>query len=145
MKNKKYHTVETTPKSSTHIHDCSISLLSTCASINSFRAKLLLCAQPAHLSETMRSYKYFQLGSKILTLTYTGRTAILWKKNTKKPIILNIIQHIFLNKNVDIYFGGGGRLVAFLFESSHRVCLIELLLYDNFCAMRIKYIVYKIF
>jgi hypothetical protein len=61
MKNKKYHTVETTPKSSTHIHDCSPSLLSTGASINSVRVKLLLYAQPAHLSEIMWSSKYFQL------------------------------------------------------------------------------------
>jgi hypothetical protein len=78
MKNKKYHTVGTTPKSSTHIHDHSLSLLST--SINSVRVKLLLYAQPAHLSEIMRSCKYFQLGSKIPTLTYTGRTATLLKK-----------------------------------------------------------------
>ena len=76
MKNKTYHTVGTTPKSNTHIHDCSLSLLSTGASMNSFRAKLLLYAQPAHLSEIMRSCKYFQLVSKMLTLTYTGRTAI---------------------------------------------------------------------
>ena len=76
MKNKKYHTVGTTPKSNTPIHDCSLSLLSTGASMNSFRAKLLLYAQPAHLSEIMRSCKYFQLVSKMLTLTYTGRTAI---------------------------------------------------------------------
>ena len=41
MKNKKYHTVGTTPKSSTHnIHDCSLSLLSTDASINSVRVKV---------------------------------------------------------------------------------------------------------
>ena len=30
------------------------------------------------------------------------------------------------------------------FESSHRVCLVELLLYDNFCATRIKDIVSKV-
>ena len=60
---QKYHTVGTTPKSSTHIHDHSLSLLSTGASMNSFRAKLLLYAQPAHLSEIMRSCKYFQLVS----------------------------------------------------------------------------------
>ena len=77
MKNKKYHTVGTTPKSSTHIHDRSLSLLSTGASIYSFRVKLLLHVQPTHLSEIMRSCKYFQLVSKMPTLTYTGRTAIL--------------------------------------------------------------------
>ena len=77
MKNKKYHTVGTTPKSSTHILDCSLSWLSTCASINSVRIKLLLYAQPAHLSEIMQSCKYFQLISKMPILTYTGRTAIL--------------------------------------------------------------------
>jgi hypothetical protein len=33
--------------------------------------------------------------------------------------------------------------VAFVFESSHRVRLIELLLYDNFCDTRIKYIVHN--
>jgi hypothetical protein len=49
MKNKKYHTVGTTPKSSTNIHDRSLSLLSTGASINSVRVKLLVYAQPAHL------------------------------------------------------------------------------------------------
>ena len=43
------------------------------------------------------------------------------------------------------FFGGmGGRLVAFFSESSHRVCLIELLLYDNLSAKRIKYIVYHV-
>jgi hypothetical protein len=41
MKNKKYHTVGTTPKSSTHIHDRSLSLLSTGASINIARVKLI--------------------------------------------------------------------------------------------------------
>ena len=76
MKNKTYHTVGTTPKSNTHIHDCSLSLLSTGASMNSFRAKLLLYAQLAHLSEIMRSCKYFQLVSKMPTITYTGRTAL---------------------------------------------------------------------
>ena len=81
MKNKKYHTVGTTPKSSTHnIHDCSFSLLSTGASINSVRVKLLLLAQSARLSEIMRSCKYFQLVNKVPTLTYTWRTAILLKK-----------------------------------------------------------------
>ena len=39
---------------------------------------------------------------------------------------------------------GGGRLVAFCLESSHRICLIELLLYDNFCATRIKCIVFNV-
>jgi hypothetical protein len=39
MKNKKYHTVGTTPKSSIHIHDRSLSLLSTGASINSVRPR----------------------------------------------------------------------------------------------------------
>jgi hypothetical protein len=77
MKNKKYHTVGTTPKSSTYIHDSSLSLLSTGASINSVRTKLLVFAQPAHLSEIMWSCKYFQLISKMSTITYTGRTAIL--------------------------------------------------------------------
>ena len=89
MKNKKYHTVGTTPKSSTHIHDRSLSLLSTGASINSVRVKLIWYGQPAHLSEIMRSCKYFQLISKMPTLTYNGRTAIL-----KKTIILNIIHNI---------------------------------------------------
>ena len=42
---------------STHIHDRSLSLLSTGASINSVRAKLLLNAQSAHLCEIMRSCK----------------------------------------------------------------------------------------
>ena len=48
--------------------------------------------------------------------------------------------------SVDIYFFvGGGMFSAVLFlESSHRVCLIELLLYDNFCATRIKYIVHNV-
>jgi hypothetical protein len=58
-------------------------LLSTGASINIARVKLIWYAQPAHLSEIMRSCKYFQLISKLPTLTYTGRTAIL-KKNKKK-------------------------------------------------------------
>ena len=80
MKNKKYHTVGTTPKSSTHIHDRSLSLLSTCASINSVRVNLIVYAQPAYPSEIMQSCKYFQLVSKMITLTYTGRTAILLKK-----------------------------------------------------------------
>ena len=86
MKNKKYHTVGTTQKSRTHIHDRSLTLLSTGASINSFRVKLLLNPQTIHLSEIMRSCKYFQLVSKMSTLTYTGRTAILHKKkkNEKK-------------------------------------------------------------
>ena len=84
MKNKKYHTVGTTPKSSTHIHDRCLSLLSTGASINSVMAKLLLYAQPAHLSEIMRSCKYVQLVCKMPTLTYTGRTARSLKKNKKK-------------------------------------------------------------
>ena len=44
----------TTPKSSTHIHDRSLSLLSTGASIHSVRLKQLLYAPPAHLSEIMR-------------------------------------------------------------------------------------------
>ena len=77
MKNKKYHTVGTTPKSSIHIHDRSLSLLSTGASINSVRVKLLIYAQPAHPSEIMQSRKYFQLVSKMPTITYTRRTAIL--------------------------------------------------------------------
>jgi hypothetical protein len=81
MKNKKYHTVGTTPKSSTHIHDRSPSLLSTGASINSVRTKLLLHAQTAHLSQIMGSCKYFQLVCKMPTHIYTGRTAILYKKN----------------------------------------------------------------
>ena len=67
MKNKKYHTVGTTPKSSTHIHDRSLSLLSTGASIYSISVKLLLHAQPDHLSEIMRPCKYFQLVSKMPT------------------------------------------------------------------------------
>jgi hypothetical protein len=82
MKNKKYHTVGTTPKSSTHIHDHSLSWLSTGASINSVRVKLLLYAQPVHLSEIMRSCKYFQLVSKMSTLTYAARTAILYTKKS---------------------------------------------------------------
>ena len=74
MNDKKYHTVGTAPKSikkivergkigttSTQIHERSVSWLSTGASINSVRAKLLLYAQPSHLSETIRSCKYFQL------------------------------------------------------------------------------------
>jgi hypothetical protein len=72
MKNKKYHTVGTTPKFSIHIHNRSLSLLSTCASINSVRVNLIVYAQPAHLSEIMQSCKYFQLVGKMLTLTYTG-------------------------------------------------------------------------
>ena len=40
------------------------------------------------------------------------------------------------------FLGVGRRLVSFFFESSHRVCLIELLLFDDVCATRIKYIVY---
>jgi hypothetical protein len=67
MKNKKYHTVGTTPKSSTHIHDRSLSLLSAGASIYSISVKLLLHAQPDHLREIMRSCKYFQLVSKMPT------------------------------------------------------------------------------
>ena len=39
---------------------------------------------------------------------------------------------------------GRERLVAFIFESSHRVCLIEPLLYDNVCAMNITYIVHNV-
>jgi hypothetical protein len=31
-----------------------------------------------------------------------------------------------------------------LYSSSHRVCLIELLLYDNVCAMNITYIVHNV-
>ena len=77
MNNRKYHTIGTTPKYSTHIHDRSIFVLSTGASINGVRAKLLLYAQPAHLSEIKWSCTYFQLGRKRPTLTYTGRTAIL--------------------------------------------------------------------
>ena len=96
MKSKKYHTAGTTPKSSTHIHDRSLSLLSTGASIYSFRVKLLLHAQPAHPSEIVRSCRYFQLVRKMPILTYTGRTAILYKKIKKtNPIILNIIYNIF--------------------------------------------------
>ena len=33
---------------------------------------------------------------------------------------------------------------AFFSESSHRVSLVQLLLYDNLCAMKIKDIVYKV-
>ena len=40
--------------------------------------------------------------------------------------------------------GVGGTLSGIFFESSHRVCLIELLLYDNFWATRIKYNVYNV-
>ena len=94
MKNKKYHTVGTTPKSSTHIHDRSLSLLSTGASINSVRTKLFLHAQPAHFSEIMRSCKYFQLVSKMTTLTYTGRTAILYTKTKKLYNLEHYTQYI---------------------------------------------------
>ena len=90
IKNKKYHTVGITPKSSTHIHDCSLSLLSTCASISSVRVKLLLYAQSAHLSEIMRACKYFQLVSKMTTLTYTGRTAISQNKTKQKNYNLEL-------------------------------------------------------
>ena len=78
MKSKKCHTVGTTPNSSTHIHDRSPSLLSTGASINNIKVKLLLHAQTAHLSQIMGSCKYFQLVSKMSTLTYAARTAILY-------------------------------------------------------------------
>jgi hypothetical protein len=61
----------------TYIHDRSLFLLSTCASINSVRVNLIVYAQPAYPSEIMQSCKYFQLVSKMITLTYTGRTAIL--------------------------------------------------------------------
>ena len=98
MKNQKYHTIEATPKSSIHIHDRSLSLLSTGASIDSVRIKLLLHAQPAHLSEIMWSCKYFQLVSKMPTLTYSGRTA----KLLKKTIILNIIQDIFNPRGTEV-------------------------------------------
>jgi hypothetical protein len=33
---------------------------------------------------------------------------------------------------------------AFFSESSHRVSLVQLLLYDNLCAMKIKDIVYTV-
>ena len=47
---------------------------------------------------------------------------------------------------VDIYLfvGGGGTFSGIFFESSHQVCLIELLLYDNSSATRIKYIVHNV-
>ena len=80
MKNKKYHTVKTTPKSSTHIHDLSLSLLSTCASINSIRVKLLVYAQPAHLSEIMLPCKYFQHVSKMPTSLIPGEQRYYKKK-----------------------------------------------------------------
>jgi hypothetical protein len=51
MKNKKYHNVGTTPKSTTHIHDSSLSLLSTGASINSVRANYLYMPNPPILVE----------------------------------------------------------------------------------------------
>ena len=70
MKNKKYHNVGTTPESSTHIHDCSLSLLSTGASINSVFNLLVKC-QPSHIPGEQRYY--------------------IKKKTTKNPIILNII------------------------------------------------------
>ena len=56
MKNKKYHTVGTTPESSTHIHDRSLSLFSTGASINSVFNLLVKC-QPSHIPEEQRYYK----------------------------------------------------------------------------------------
>ena len=93
MKNKKYHTVGITPESSTHIYDLSLSLLSTGASINSVRAKLFLYSQPTHLSEIMRSSKYFQLVRKMSTLTYTGRTAILYIKNKKNFHLKHYTNH----------------------------------------------------
>ena len=40
--------------------------------------------------------------------------------------------------------GWKGEFWWHFFESSHRVYLVELLLYDNFCATRIKDIVYKV-
>jgi hypothetical protein len=75
-KKKKYHTVGTTPESSTHIHDCSLSLLSTGASINSVFNLLVKC-QPSHIPGEQRYYK---------------------TKNNQKPYNLehyNIIHNIF--------------------------------------------------
>ena len=77
---KKYHTVRTTPKSSTHIHDRSLSLLSTGASTYSFSVTLLLHAHPDHLSEIMRSCKYFQLVTKMPTHIYRESSDIIKKK-----------------------------------------------------------------
>ena len=92
MKNKKYHTVGTTPKSSTHIHDRSLSLISTGASIYSFRVKLLLHAQPTHLSEIMRHASTFNLLVKGQLPHIPGEQRYYKKKKpTKNPIILNII------------------------------------------------------
>ena len=54
--------------------------------------------------------------------------------NTAYISLLNV-WHLFLWR--------GERLAAFVFECSHRVRLIELLLHDNFCATRIKYIVHN--
>jgi hypothetical protein len=98
MKNKKYHTVGTTPKSSTNIHGRSLSLVSTGASIHSVRLKRLLFAPPAYPSGIMRSCKYCQLGSKMPTSHIPGEQRYYKKKKNKtkqKPYNLeHYIQYI---------------------------------------------------
>ena len=80
MKNKKYHSVGTTPESSTHIHDCSLSLLSTGASINSVFNLLVKC-QPSHLPEEQRNYI---------------------KKTPKNPMVMNIIHNLFNPRGTEV-------------------------------------------
>ena len=53
---------------------------------------------------------------------------------------INAAYISFYNVDIHLYGGGGG---AFFSESSHRVSLVQLLLYDNLCAMKIKDFVYK--
>ena len=81
-------------KSNTHIHDLSLSLLSTCASINSIRDKLLVYALPAHLSEIMRSCKYFQLASKMPTSHIQGEQQYYKKRKQKSYNLEHYAQYI---------------------------------------------------
>jgi hypothetical protein len=61
-------------------------------------------------------------------------------------LFFTLKQHIFLYKMLTFTFlwGVGGTLSGIFFESGHRVCLIELLLYDKFWTTRIKYNVYNV-
>jgi hypothetical protein len=82
MKNKKYHTAGTFPKSNvkidekrenrylnTHKNDRTLSWLGTCTSIKRGEAKLVLWAQTSPLTEMMRSCKCFPFVSKMSTLS----------------------------------------------------------------------------
>ena len=87
--------------SNIHMHNDSLSWLSTSTSIKSDRAKLVVWSQTSPLMEMMGSYKCFAHVSKMSSITYNQENSVI----IKNAIILNIMHNIFNLRDTEVVIG----------------------------------------